>query len=118
MKNRRAFLKDASLAGAASIALGSSLSGAALPPLGVPQLSPKDLAADEAFWARVAARYKVTAGVTNLEGGYFGMMALPVIDAFHRNADRANSDSSYFARRDFPAIYQSTRQKVAAFIGA
>jgi len=118
MTTRRAFIKDASLAGAASLALASAVSAEALPPLQTPLISPKDLASDEAFWARVAARYEINGNITNLEGGYFGLMALPVMEAFHRNAERANRESSYFARRDFPAIYQSTRQKVAAFVGA
>ncbi|MEO6222836.1 MAG: aminotransferase class V-fold PLP-dependent enzyme [Vicinamibacterales bacterium] len=118
MPSRRKFLKDASLLGAASMTLGSSLSARSTPALERPQASPKDLARDEAFWSRVAAQYRVTTGVINLEGGYFGLMALPVLEAFHRNADRANDGSSFFARREFPAIYQATRQKVAAFVGA
>jgi isopenicillin-N epimerase len=118
MPTRRQFLKDASLAGAASIAIGSSLSARTTMPEAPPQVSPKDLARDESHWARVAAQYRVTKGVINLEAGYFGLMALPVLEAFHRNADRANTDSSYFARREFPAIFQSAREKVAAFVGA
>lgn len=118
MTTRRTFIKDASLAGAASFALGSTMSAATLPPLDTPQASPANLAGDEVFWARVAQRYTVAKDVINLEAGYFGLMAQPVLEAFHRNAERANSESSYFARRDFPAIYQATRQKVAAFVGA
>ena len=114
MPTRRTFLKDATLFGAASLALGN----ATLPPLDRPPVTPQDLARDEAFWARVAARYRVTDGVTNMEAGYFGLMALPVLDAFHRNIDRANRDSSLFARREYPAIYQSVREKVATFVGA
>lgn len=76
------------------------------------------MARDEAFWAKVAAKYRVDAGVINLEGGFFGMMSIPVLEAFHRNIDRANSASSYFARREFPAMSQSVRARVAAFVGA
>ena len=118
MPSRRSFLKDASLLGAASVTWASRLSSQTPARLEVPQATPKDLARDEAFWSRVAGQYRVTPGVINLEAGYFGLMAIPVLEAFHRNADRANSGSSFFARRDFPAIYQSTRQKVAAFVGA
>jgi selenocysteine lyase/cysteine desulfurase len=118
MTTRRAFIKDASLAGAASLALGSSVSAASLPPLQTPVVSPKELAADENFWARVAQRYEINGNITNLEAGYFGLMALPVIAAFHRNTERANRESSYFARRDYPAIFTATRQRVAAFVGA
>ncbi|HUR22102.1 MAG TPA: aminotransferase class V-fold PLP-dependent enzyme [Vicinamibacterales bacterium] len=118
MPSRRTFLKDVSLVGAASVTWASALSANTLPHLEPPQASPRDLARDEAYWSRVAAQYRIPPGVINLEGGYFGMMANPVIEAFHRNADRANSGSSFFARREFPAIYQATRQKVAAFVGA
>jgi selenocysteine lyase/cysteine desulfurase len=116
MPTRRQFLKDASLAGAASLTLASSLSARPLPQ--APQANPKDLARDEAFWSRVAQQYRVPPNIINLEAGYFGLMSAPVLDAFHRNTDRANNGSSFFARREFPAIYQATRQKVAAFVGA
>ena len=118
MPSRRTFLKDASLLGAASITWASGLSAKTLADMEPPQASPKDLARDEAYWSRVAAQYRTVPNVVNLEGGYFGMMANPVLEAFHRNVDRANNGSSFFARRDFPALYQSTRQKVAAFVGA
>lgn len=118
MPSRRTFLKDASLLGAVSVTWASGLSIQSPPRLEVPQAGPKDLARDEAFWSRVAGQYRVPPDVINLEGGYFGMMATPVLEAFHRHVDRANTGSSFFARREFPAIYQSTRQKVAAFVGA
>jgi len=118
MPTRRTFLREASLIGAASLTLGSVNAAAAAEPLTPPQASPKDLARDEAFWAKVAAKYRIDANVTNLEGGYFGLMSIPVLEAFHRNIDRANSASSYFARREFPAIAQSARARVAAFVGA
>jgi selenocysteine lyase/cysteine desulfurase len=100
------------------VAIGSVRATAASAVPQAPRTAPRDLARDEAFWSRVAAQYEVTSGVINMEGGYFGLMAMPVLAAFHQNADRANKGSSYFARRDFPAIFQATRQKVAAFVGA
>jgi isopenicillin-N epimerase len=103
--------------GAASMSLVSGLS-ARTPPLQVPQASPRDIARDEAFWSRVAAQYRVSPNLINLEAGYFGLMATPVLEAFHRNTDKANSESSFFARREFPAIAQGARQKVAEFVGA
>jgi selenocysteine lyase/cysteine desulfurase len=119
-------MKRAALAGAASLtssapealAAATAPPVSALPPLDVPADPPQLVARDEAFWGRVAARFRVTGDVVNLEGGYFGLMAQPVLEAFHRNADRANSGSSFFARRDFPGIYQAARQRVAAFVGA
>ncbi len=119
MTTRRTFLKDASLAGAAaSLALGAPLSANPLSPLEMPQTSAKELASDEAFWSRVAERYRVADKIINLEAGYFGLMAVPVLEAFQRHTERANSNSSHFARREYPAIQQNARQKVATFVGA
>jgi hypothetical protein len=116
MPSRRTFLKDASLLGVASVTWASGLSAQVRPRLDIPQASPRDLARDEAFWSRVAAQYRVPTDVINLEGGYFGLMAMPVLEAFHRHTDRANSGSSFFARR-IPAIYQS-RARRCRVVGA
>lgn len=118
MPTRRAFLRDASLIGAASVTFRSTHAPAATDLLQTPRVSAADLARDETFWSRISAQYRVPADVTNLEGGYFGMMAAPVLEAFHRNTDRANNGSSYFARREFPAILNGVRSRVAAFMGA
>ena len=122
-------MKDAALLGAASVgaasmALGTSAQAepadslGALPPLSPPAGTPSEVARDESFWKKVAERYRVKRDVTNMEAGYFGMMALPVLEAYHRNIDRANRDSSFFARREFPALHQQVRARVASFIGA
>lgn len=119
MATRRAFLKDSALIGAA---LATPLTVAAAPrgrqALAPPSGSPAQVARDEAFWARVAEQYRVTDAVTNFEAGYFGLMAVPVLEAYHRHIDRANRDNSYFARREYPALAQQVRAKVAGFIGA
>lgn len=122
MASRRSFLKDAAIFGAASLAVPGATAHARrlsdLPPLDRPDRSPQTLAADEAYWGRVAERYRVTDGLTNMEGGYFGLMALPVLEAFHRNIDRTNRDSSSFARREFPALLADVRAQVADYVGA
>lgn len=119
MATRRAFLKDSALIGAALAApLTASPLARMRPPLAPPQGTPVQVASDETFWARVADQYRVTDAVTNFEAGYFGLMAIPVLEAYHRHIDRANRDNSYFARREYPALAQEVRTKVAAFIGA
>jgi selenocysteine lyase/cysteine desulfurase len=119
MATRREFLKDTALLGAALTApLAVAPTRRVLPPLAPPQGTPAQVASDEVFWARVAEQYRVTDAVTNFEAGYFGLMATPVLEAYHRHIDRANRDNSYFARREYPALAEQARAKVAAFIDA
>ncbi len=129
MPNRRDFLRNAALLSAATAALPSATHGtgalaAALPgagalePLARPSVDPETLARDEAYWRRVAQRYRIMDSVANLEAGYFGMMAAPVLAAYHRHIDRVNRESSYFARRSYPALLRQARQRVARELGA
>jgi selenocysteine lyase/cysteine desulfurase len=134
MSSRRDFLRRAALASAASVALpatahahaaahahvvrspqagGAQGSPLPAPPAGTPQ----QVARDEAYWRRVASQYAVTDRVTNLEAGFFGMMAAPVLAAYHRHVDEVNRESSFFARNRFPAISQDARARVAAALG-
>ncbi len=126
MPTRREFVRDAALLSGATLVAAQDAGAQSLrppaaldlPPLDAPPLGAAALADDEPFWARVAERYRVTDRYTNLEAGYFGMMAQPVLEAYHRHIDRVNRESSIFARRDFPVIAQGARIRVAAFIGA
>ena len=129
---RREFVKRAAAAGAAAVVVHSPVSAAAAsaaalgetpdtpdaPPL-APHPGPLDqVAQDEAYWGKVAAQYPVTDAVINLEAGYFGIMAAPVLAAHHRHVDRVNRESSYFARRAFIPFLQQARDAVAQFVGA
>jgi isopenicillin-N epimerase len=123
MLTRRGFLGAAGLAGLA--ATGCSRPGGTrgasqddLLQLRPPPGPPDAVARDEAYWGRVAAYYRVGTGYTNLEAGYFGMMATPVLAAYHRHIDRVNRDSSYYARRSWPAEFEAARDRVARFLGA
>jgi isopenicillin-N epimerase len=120
---RRLFLQQAGLAGAASLAAlrDAAASSPANPDHilhGPPPGPAYQVAQDEAYWRRIASQYKVKPGITNLEAGFFGMMAAPVLNAYRAHIERVNSESSYFARRDYPAIAEDARAKVAAFVGA
>jgi selenocysteine lyase/cysteine desulfurase len=117
---RRSFLGSAGVAGVAlagARALEARDVDGAQTDLRRPAGSPDLVAQDEAYWRRVAAQYRVSAQFTNLEAGYFGMMAAPVLAAYHRNIDRVNQESSYYARRQFPADLEAARVRVAAFLG-
>lgn len=89
------------------------------PALPAPLTGPLDaVARDEAYWAKVAAQYNVTSEVINLEAGYFGIMAAPVLAAYHRHLDQVNRESSFFARRKYDEFAQAARVAVAGFVGA
>ena len=86
MSTRRSFLRNASLIGAASLTLAPTRAAAAWDRLRTPPGSAADRARDETYWARIAAQYRVSSDVTNLEGVSFGMIAVP---AFYAAATHA-----------------------------
>lgn len=130
MTSRRDFLRRTALASAASLAVplpglsegppSSSVDAHTAQPHSLPSPpggSADQAAQDEAYWRGVAQQYAVTDRVTNLEAGYFGMMASPVLAAYHRNVDRVNRESSYFARRAYPELASAARARVASALG-
>lgn len=129
---RREFVKQATVSAAAIGAATMGLSNPAMA-ASAPEVSPDELrsalpparsgpldqvAQDEAYWGKVAAQYPVTDAVINLEAGYFGIMAAPVLAAYHRHIDRVNRESSWFARRAYVPLLLQARDAVAAFVGA
>lgn len=65
----------------------------------------------------MAAYYRVSGEFTNLEAGYYGMMAAPVLSAYHRHTDRVNLESSHYARRVYDAHLDEARGALATFLG-
>lgn len=130
MSSRRHFLASAAAASAASLAASAAhaapVSGFPSPdtpdfpgvPLAPPIGNPETVARDEGYWKKVAAQYRVLDGTTNLEAGFFGMMAAPVLAAYHRHIDRVNRASSYFARREYAPFVNTARERVAQALGA
>ncbi len=104
------------LGGGATIAsvlgLAAVLPGMATEPLVDSPREPND----EAYWKNVAKNYHVTSKVTNLENGYWGIMALPVLNEYKRLTDFVNRENTYFARFDVSKTYEELRQTVAGFL--
>lgn len=118
---RRSFLGTTGLAGvalASARALEASDLAAAQADLRRPSGDPAAIAQNEAYWQRVAANYRVSPQFTNMEAGFFGMMAAPVLAAYHRHIDRVNLESSHYARRQYPADLEAARKRAAEFLGA
>lgn len=122
MPTRRDFLRTSTaaaitLAAPATPAVAQGREPDPLPPLDRPTGAPVAVARDEAYWGRVRAYYRADVPATNLEGGYFGMMAAPVLAAFHAHVDRVNTQNSWLARRDYPAATVAARARVARTLG-
>lgn len=80
--------------------------------------SAENLASDEAFWREVASSYDRTQGIINLEHGYWGKMAKPVLEAYHQANKQVNTQNSYYARKDFSEDMRQATNKVAQALGA
>jgi isopenicillin-N epimerase len=138
MPSRRDFLRRAAVVSAASMAapVATSLGAPLATPLprrrggGRPEdpwsgalpshpgnAPPDDAARDEAYWREIARQYRMTDEITNLEGGFFGAMATPVLEAYREHVDRVNRETSWFARTRFPALAREARERTAAALG-
>jgi selenocysteine lyase/cysteine desulfurase len=76
------------------------------------------VARDEAYWQRVASHFGVSRAVTNLENGYWGVMARPVLDAYVANIQRVNAEGVVYVRGAYVTDLESARARVAAALGA
>ncbi len=120
--SRRAFLARVSALVAAGSVAGPLGALGAAPQVrtatagGDPRLA-DDATARDPDWDRIADLYGAPARPINLDGGFFGTMARPVLDAHLRHVERVNRNGAVFARREYPAIELAARAEVAAFVG-
>ncbi|MBW0150012.1 MAG: aminotransferase class V-fold PLP-dependent enzyme [Phenylobacterium sp.] len=75
------------------------------------------LAADETYWAGIAAQYDLADDVIQLENGNWGVMARPVLAAYERHQAMVNRRNSYYSRRDYGGDLARIRARVAANLG-
>lgn len=69
-------------------------------------------------WDALAASYDVAGDIVNLENGYFGIMARPVLADYHRNLDYLNRHGSHHLRTRFDrAGIEAIRVRLAAHAG-
>jgi isopenicillin-N epimerase len=107
------------LEAAPAAALPDPAAGSAPATLPAAPLDAAANAANEAYWGAVAAQYDVAPGYSNLENGYYGVMARPVLAAYKRHIDALNLDSSYLLRTQFDSGgAEAIRAQVAAMVGA
>mgnify|MGYP002640427998 CR=1 FL=1 len=75
------------------------------------------LANDENFWKIIRAQYEVTDDIINLEAGYWGIMSIPVTQAYMRNVHFVNQNSSYYVRRKYGQDYNAIIKRLALKLG-
>ena len=94
---KRDFLKRASLMG---LAMPFSLTSMRHLFQNIEHLSPKQVAADEDFWARIRAGYRLKPDYINLENGYYCMLPQQTLDAYVELIREVNYHASWYMRTE------------------
>jgi selenocysteine lyase/cysteine desulfurase len=76
-----------------------------------------ELAQDEAFWATIRGKYKLTPEYINLENGYYSMQAEPVLEAFIGHVRSINMQASRYMRTRQPDDKLRVRTRLAKMAG-
>lgn len=71
------------------------------------------LATNEAYWASIRRLYDLKADMINVENGYWGMMARPVLEQYITHTENVNRDNSWFARREFGKRFRHVTETLA-----
>ena len=72
---------------------------------------------DEDFWKIIRNQYNVTNKITNMEAGYWGIMSIPVTQAYIRNTHFVNSNNTYYVRREYNQDYNKIIERIAKKLG-
>jgi selenocysteine lyase/cysteine desulfurase len=76
-----------------------------------------ELSQDEAFWATIRGKYKLTPEYINLENGYYSMQAEPVLEAFIGHVRSINVQASRYMRTKQPDDKLRVRTRLAKMAG-
>lgn len=112
---KRTFIKKLSLATLGTplyaSALASSIAGAS-------NTTPKLLAADDEFWAKIREDYKLKPEYINLESGYYNIIPTPTLEALHEHINRVNYQGSYYMRTEQWDNKDRMANKLAMLLGS
>ena len=114
MLRRRGFLGSVAALGTAAIttsAFSEESVNTALPKPAGP------LATDAPFWKAVRGLYDTDPAMTNLENGYWGIMANPILAEYLQLTQKINRQNTAYARTRFGADWKGARDAVAAATG-
>ena len=109
---RRALIQRAAAISGAALAAARSAQAA------TPAQEAQRLASDERHWRHVADDFDIKHDIINLENGYWGIMARPVLEKYLAASRFVNRDNSFYARRGYDADFARTRARVARAVGA
>jgi selenocysteine lyase/cysteine desulfurase len=98
--------------------VGAAALATAMPLMQAKDKTPEELARDEDYWRGVAAQFQPTSRITNLENGYWGVMARPVFDAYRSHLERVNTEGVYYIRTSYVQDLEAARARVAGALGA
>jgi selenocysteine lyase/cysteine desulfurase len=73
---------------------------------------------DEAAWALIRRNFEVSPDFVNLENGYFGIQARPVLAAFQRYTAEINAETAHFLRLRYEPLLRKVMAALAGFTGA
>ncbi|MCO4820671.1 MAG: aminotransferase class V-fold PLP-dependent enzyme [Flavobacteriaceae bacterium] len=112
---KRTFIKKLSLATLGTplyaSALASSIAAAS-------KTTPKLLAADDEFWAKIRMDYKLKPEYINLESGYYNIIPTPTLEALHEHINRVNYQGSYYMRTEQWDNKDRMANKLAMLLGS
>lgn len=112
---KRTFIKKLSLATLGTplyaSALASSIAGAS-------NTTPKLLAANDEFWAKIREDYKLKPEYINLESGYYNIIPTPTLEALHEHINRVNYQGSYYMRTEQWDNKDRMANKLAMLLGS
>ncbi|XDF37675.1 aminotransferase class V-fold PLP-dependent enzyme [Paracidovorax avenae] len=75
------------------------------------------VATDTAYWDAVRSLYDIDTRLSNLENGYWGAMARPVLEEYLRCTVRVNRENTDYARNRMGPDWRAAREAVAAAAG-
>lgn len=78
---------------------------------------PEMLARDETYWTGIARAFDTQNNITNVENGYWGVMAKPILAAFQEKTNFLNRQTSLFARGDMRDEMNHVYQRLSKFLG-
>jgi selenocysteine lyase/cysteine desulfurase len=114
-QNRKEFLKQAGTGMLLAGLPGSFINAGT--GMDIKDLEQDALPDDEKFWKQVARKYyDVSGDYINLENGYYGLQAKPVLQAYLKNIEYVNKESIRFARKVYPERSAAIKKELAAFL--